>query len=213
MQQVCLQLLCVTVSSLLVEVAAVCCNHKENLGKIQATEGMTMDCTQCYFLSRLCNTATRQIGLKEKTRGLIFIGSHSVLFRFYIALLLNVSVIYIWYWSVSYICPSYGKEKGESACVIFNSAARCRSHATDTNLTQCLTKINRMDIVHLMETSGIDPVQGHGPRTYTDTEQSMALDHSEGKWLLTQIAQGTSLSITLLWVFAQGHLWALVTEH
>ncbi|NWV97856.1 ANK2 protein, partial [Machaerirhynchus nigripectus] len=53
-------------------------------------------------------------------------------------------------------------------------------HATDTNLTQCLTKINRMDIVHLMETSGIDPVQGHGTRTYTDTEQSMALDRSEG---------------------------------
>ncbi|NXU34836.1 ANK2 protein, partial [Drymodes brunneopygia] len=53
-------------------------------------------------------------------------------------------------------------------------------HATDTNLTQCLTKINRMDIVHLMETSGIDPVQGHGTRTYADTEQSMTLDHSEG---------------------------------
>ncbi|NWS86249.1 ANK2 protein, partial [Toxostoma redivivum] len=51
-------------------------------------------------------------------------------------------------------------------------------HATDTNLTQCLTKINRMDIVHLMETSGIDPMQGHGTRTYADTEQS--LDHSEG---------------------------------
>ncbi|NWH36539.1 ANK2 protein, partial [Chloropsis hardwickii] len=53
-------------------------------------------------------------------------------------------------------------------------------HATDTNLTQCLTKINRMDIVHLMETSGIDPVQGHSTRTYADTEQSLALDHSEG---------------------------------
>uniref|UniRef100_A0A8C5X668 Ankyrin-2 n=1 Tax=Malurus cyaneus samueli TaxID=2593467 RepID=A0A8C5X668_9PASS len=53
-------------------------------------------------------------------------------------------------------------------------------HATDTNLTQCLTKINRMDIVHLMETSGIDSTQGHGNRTYTDTEQSIALDHSEG---------------------------------
>ncbi|XP_032915389.1 ankyrin-2 isoform X9 [Catharus ustulatus] len=53
-------------------------------------------------------------------------------------------------------------------------------HATDTNLTQCLTKINRMDIVHLMETSGIEPVQGHGTRTYADTEQSLALDHSEG---------------------------------
>ncbi|XP_062349143.1 ankyrin-2 [Cinclus cinclus] len=53
-------------------------------------------------------------------------------------------------------------------------------HATDTSLTQCLTKINRMDIVHLMETNGIDPMQGHGTRTYTDTEQSLALDHSEG---------------------------------
>ncbi|NXY58709.1 ANK2 protein, partial [Callaeas wilsoni] len=53
-------------------------------------------------------------------------------------------------------------------------------HATDTSLTQCLTKINRMDIVHLMETSGIDPMQGHGTRTYTDTEQSLALDRSEG---------------------------------
>ncbi|NXE97869.1 ANK2 protein, partial [Menura novaehollandiae] len=53
-------------------------------------------------------------------------------------------------------------------------------HATDTNLTQCLTKINRMDIVHLMETSGIDSVQGHGTRTYTEMEQSIGLDHSEG---------------------------------
>ncbi|NXB75297.1 ANK2 protein, partial [Donacobius atricapilla] len=53
-------------------------------------------------------------------------------------------------------------------------------HATDTNLTQCLTKINRMDIVHLMETSGMDPLQGHGTRAYADTEHSLALDHSEG---------------------------------
>ncbi|NXG13758.1 ANK2 protein, partial [Grallaria varia] len=53
-------------------------------------------------------------------------------------------------------------------------------HATDTNLTQCLTKINRMDIVHLMETSGIDSMQVHGTRTYTDMEQSLGLDHSEG---------------------------------
>uniref|UniRef100_A0A8C3RI58 Ankyrin 2 n=1 Tax=Cyanoderma ruficeps TaxID=181631 RepID=A0A8C3RI58_9PASS len=71
-------------------------------------------------------------------------------------------------------------------------------HATDTNLTQCLTKINRMDIVHLMETSGIEPMQGHGTRTYADTEQSLALDHSEGKRPLTQTALATSLSITLL---------------
>ncbi|XP_064272146.1 ankyrin-2 isoform X17 [Passer domesticus] len=53
-------------------------------------------------------------------------------------------------------------------------------HATDTNLTQCLTKINRMDIVHLMESSGIEPMQGQGTRAYADTERSLALDHSEG---------------------------------
>uniref|UniRef100_A0A8C3VG87 Ankyrin 2 n=1 Tax=Catharus ustulatus TaxID=91951 RepID=A0A8C3VG87_CATUS len=71
-------------------------------------------------------------------------------------------------------------------------------HATDTNLTQCLTKINRMDIVHLMETSGIEPVQGHGTRTYADTEQSLALDHSEGTWFLTQSVQSIPLGIALL---------------
>ncbi|XP_008941659.1 PREDICTED: ankyrin-2, partial [Merops nubicus] len=53
-------------------------------------------------------------------------------------------------------------------------------HATDTSLTQCLTKINRMDIVHLMETSGMDPAQAHGPRTYAEIEQTIGLDHSEG---------------------------------
>nr|XP_048702710.1 ankyrin-2 isoform X40 [Caretta caretta] len=53
-------------------------------------------------------------------------------------------------------------------------------HATDTSLTQCLTKINRMDIVHLMETSHMDSVQGHGTRTYAEIEQTIGLDHSEG---------------------------------
>ncbi|NXV52272.1 ANK2 protein, partial [Uria aalge] len=53
-------------------------------------------------------------------------------------------------------------------------------HATDTNLTQCLTKINRMDIVHLMEASGIDSMQVHGTRTYAEMEQTIGLDHSEG---------------------------------
>ncbi|XP_052669536.1 ankyrin-2 isoform X46 [Harpia harpyja] len=53
-------------------------------------------------------------------------------------------------------------------------------HATDTSLTQCLTKINRMDIVHLMETSGIDSMQVHGTRTYAEMEQTIGLDHSEG---------------------------------
>ncbi|XP_050799923.1 ankyrin-2 isoform X17 [Gopherus flavomarginatus] len=53
-------------------------------------------------------------------------------------------------------------------------------HATDTSLTQCLTKINRMDIVHLMETSHMDSVQDHGARTYAEIEQTIGLDHSEG---------------------------------
>ncbi|XP_042652579.1 ankyrin-2 isoform X25 [Tyto alba] len=53
-------------------------------------------------------------------------------------------------------------------------------HATDTNLTQCLTKINRMDIVHLMETSGIDSTPVRGTRTYAEIEQTIGLDHSEG---------------------------------
>lgn len=105
----------------------------------------------------------------------------------------------------------------EGVCLILTWAAWCRSHGTDTSLTQCLTKINRMDIVHLMETSGIDPVQGHGTRVYTDTEQSLALDHSEGKCLLTQTARGTSLSITVLQSVGPDsviwHLSALVTEH
>ncbi|KAJ7417583.1 ankyrin-2-like protein [Willisornis vidua] len=52
-------------------------------------------------------------------------------------------------------------------------------HATDTNLTQCLTKINRMDIVHLMESSGVDSTQPPG-RSYADMEHSLGLDHSEG---------------------------------
>lgn len=38
-----------------------------------------------------------------------------------------------------------------------------------------------MDIVHLMETSGIDSMQVHGTRTYAEIEQTIGLDHSEGK--------------------------------
>uniref|UniRef100_A0ABM5GJQ7 Ankyrin-2 isoform X23 n=1 Tax=Pogona vitticeps TaxID=103695 RepID=A0ABM5GJQ7_9SAUR len=51
-------------------------------------------------------------------------------------------------------------------------------HATDASLTECLTKINRMDIVHLMESS-IEMSHDHG-RTYAEIEQTMGLDHSEG---------------------------------
>ncbi|XP_072480763.1 ankyrin-2 isoform X31 [Notamacropus eugenii] len=53
-------------------------------------------------------------------------------------------------------------------------------HATDKSLTECLTKINRMDIVHLMETSTMEPLQERTSRTYAEIEQTIALDHSEG---------------------------------
>ncbi|XP_045140181.1 ankyrin-2 isoform X22 [Echinops telfairi] len=52
-------------------------------------------------------------------------------------------------------------------------------HATDTNLIECLTKINRMDIVHLMEAS-TEPLQERISHSYAEIEQTIALDHSEG---------------------------------
>ncbi|KAL2780800.1 ankyrin-2 isoform 63 [Daubentonia madagascariensis] len=52
-------------------------------------------------------------------------------------------------------------------------------HATDTSLIECLTKINRMDIVHLMETS-IEPLQERVSHSYAEIEQTITLDHSEG---------------------------------
>ncbi|OCT99880.1 hypothetical protein XELAEV_18005665mg [Xenopus laevis] len=53
-------------------------------------------------------------------------------------------------------------------------------HATDISLNQCLTNINRMDIVHLMETSIQEPPGGRANRTYADIEQSLTMDRSEG---------------------------------
>lgn len=52
-------------------------------------------------------------------------------------------------------------------------------HATDTILIECLTKINRMDIVHLLETN-MEPLQERMGRTYAEMEQTITLDHSEG---------------------------------
>uniref|UniRef100_A0A2K6FRP6 Ankyrin 2 n=1 Tax=Propithecus coquereli TaxID=379532 RepID=A0A2K6FRP6_PROCO len=52
-------------------------------------------------------------------------------------------------------------------------------HATDTSVIECLTKINRMDIVHLMETS-IEPLQERISHSYAEIEQTITLDHSEG---------------------------------
>ncbi|XP_017653828.1 ankyrin-2 isoform X5 [Nannospalax galili] len=52
-------------------------------------------------------------------------------------------------------------------------------HATDIILIECLTKINRMDIVHLMVTS-TEPPQEHISHSYAEIEQTIVLDHSEG---------------------------------
>ena len=105
-------------------------------------------------------------------------------------MLLNVSAFYIRYYIAQYpIYVLHMENRRERAREILNSATWCHFNATDTNLTQCLTKINRMDIVHLMETSGIDSMQVHGTRTYAEMEQTIGLDHSEGKRLLTQTAQ------------------------
>ncbi|XP_043917494.1 ankyrin-2 isoform X6 [Protopterus annectens] len=53
-------------------------------------------------------------------------------------------------------------------------------HATDATLMQCFTKINRMDIVHLLRTVSTQPVQQFMPRSYEEIEKTIALDHSEG---------------------------------
>ncbi|XP_037530725.1 ankyrin-2b [Nematolebias whitei] len=54
-------------------------------------------------------------------------------------------------------------------------------HATERTLIKRLTMINRMDIVHLIETklnkSSEEETSSH---TYAEIEQTMALDHSEG---------------------------------
>nr|XP_015200984.1 PREDICTED: ankyrin-2 isoform X6 [Lepisosteus oculatus] len=53
-------------------------------------------------------------------------------------------------------------------------------HATESCLIQKLTKINRMDIVHLIETKSMKSCQQLSSRTYAEIEQTISLDHSEG---------------------------------
>ncbi|XP_039702828.1 ankyrin-2 isoform X7 [Pteropus medius] len=54
----------------------------------------------------------------------------------------------------------------------------CR-HAADASLVGCLTKISRMDIVHLMEASS-EPLGGRAGRSHAEAERAIALDRSEG---------------------------------
>ncbi|XP_043553198.1 ankyrin-2b isoform X9 [Chiloscyllium plagiosum] len=53
-------------------------------------------------------------------------------------------------------------------------------NASDEKLMETLTKINRMDIISLLETTQISPSREHVSRTYAEIEQTIALDHSEG---------------------------------
>ncbi|KAF7207320.1 transcript variant X16 [Nothobranchius furzeri] len=53
-------------------------------------------------------------------------------------------------------------------------------YATEATLTTRLTKINRMDIVHLIETKLNKSTDETTSHTYAEIEQTMALDHSEG---------------------------------
>ncbi|XP_041635164.1 ankyrin-2b isoform X5 [Cheilinus undulatus] len=60
-------------------------------------------------------------------------------------------------------------------------AEREGKHATETTLIKRLTKINRMDIVHLIETKIIKSHQDDtSSHTYAEIERTIALDHSEG---------------------------------
>lgn len=51
---------------------------------------------------------------------------------------------------------------------------------TEDCLIKTLTKINRMDIVHLIETQMNKSVQEQTSRTYAEIEKT--LDHSEGRY-------------------------------
>ncbi|XP_068455702.1 ankyrin-2b isoform X8 [Clinocottus analis] len=54
-------------------------------------------------------------------------------------------------------------------------------HYTESTLIKRLTKINRMDIVHLIETKIINSSQEEtSSHTYAEIERTIALDHSEG---------------------------------
>ncbi|XP_070848946.1 ankyrin-2b isoform X23 [Chaetodon trifascialis] len=60
-------------------------------------------------------------------------------------------------------------------------AEREGKHAAETTLIKRLTKINRMDIVHLIETKIIKSTQEEtSSHTYAEIERTIALDHSEG---------------------------------
>ncbi|KAM9501776.1 ankyrin-2b isoform 4-T4 [Clarias gariepinus] len=54
------------------------------------------------------------------------------------------------------------------------------TNATESILILKLTKINRMDIVHLIKAKIVQSTQDHSSHTYAEMEQSISLDHSDG---------------------------------
>ncbi|XP_032420140.1 ankyrin-2 isoform X13 [Xiphophorus hellerii] len=62
-------------------------------------------------------------------------------------------------------------------------------HATEGSLIKRLTKINRMDIVHLIETQMNKSVQEQTSRTYAEIEKT--LDHSEVSVALSSVQEDT----------------------
>ena len=68
--------------------------------------------------------------------------------------------------------------------ILCNYALHCNYtvniHVTETVLIKKLTKINRMDIVHLIETKIIKS-STESSHTYAEIEHTISLDHSEGK--------------------------------
>ncbi|XP_043099164.1 uncharacterized protein LOC122347998 [Puntigrus tetrazona] len=55
-----------------------------------------------------------------------------------------------------------------------------KNATAENTLMKTLTKINRMDIVHLIETKIIQSSQEQSSHTYAEIEQTISLDHSEG---------------------------------
>ncbi|KAF4089341.1 hypothetical protein AMELA_G00065800 [Ameiurus melas] len=68
----------------------------------------------------------------------------------------------------------------QSHALIRQWTKREGTNATESTLISKLTKINRMDIVHLIEAKIVQSTQDHSSHTYAEIEQSISLDHSEG---------------------------------
>ncbi|KAG7498073.1 ankyrin-2 isoform X13 [Solea senegalensis] len=69
----------------------------------------------------------------------------------------------------------------QSHALLKHWAEREGKHAAETSLIKRLTKINRMDIVHLIETKITKSTQEEtSSHTYAEIERTIALDHSEG---------------------------------